>query len=165
MKGDADVIDCLNRALRHELAAINQYWLHYRLLENWGYGKLAREQRAESMDEMNHADKVVDRIIFLEGHPNMQDLDPILVGENVREILEADLKLEYRARDMYIEARNLCRDRKDFVTMGMFEKLLDEEEEHIDRLETQLSVLADIGDALYLQLQADPAEDAGKHKD
>jgi bacterioferritin len=158
MKGDKDVIGYLSKGVRHELAAINQYWLHYRLFKNWGYGKLARKQRAESIEEMAHADKLVDRIIFLEGHPNLQELDPLLVGENVKEALEADLKLELRARELYVEARELCRDRKDFGTMELFEKLISDEEEHIDWLETQLSLLADIGEAMYGQLQADPAD-------
>lgn len=164
MKGDKDVVDVLNKSVRHELAAVNQYWLHYRLLKNWGYGKLARKERAESIEEMEHADKLIDRIIFLEGHPNLQDVDPLLIGENVKEVLEADLKLEHRARSLYVEARDLCRDRKDFATMGLFEKLISDEEGHIDWLESQLSLMADIGDALYGQLQADPAgkESAGK---
>jgi bacterioferritin len=161
MKGDKDVISHLNKGLRHELTAISQYWLHYRLFNNWGYGKLARRQRAESIEEMNHADKLMDRIIFLDGHPNLHDIEPLLVGENVKEALEADLKLEQHARDLYGEARDFCRDRKDFVTMRLFETLISDEEEHIDWLETQLSLLADIGEAMYGQLQADPADRDG----
>ena len=162
MKGDKDVIDYLNKSLRHELTAINQYWLHYRLLRNWGYGKLARRARAESIEEMVHADKLVDRIIFLEGYPNLQVLDPLLIGQAVKETLEADLKLEYRARDLYVEARDVCRDRKDFSTMGLFETLINDEERHIDWLETQLTLLGAIGDALFGQLQADGADHDGK---
>ena len=113
MKGDPKVIDCLNQALRLELTAVNNYWLHFRLLEDWGYLKLAKKERAESIEEMHHADKLVDRIIFLEGLPNMQQLNPLRIGQTVREILEADLAGEYDARTAYSEfARHLpCRRR------------------------------------------------------
>src|SRR5688572_21565575 len=135
MQGHPEVIDYLNRALRHELTAVNQYWLHYRLLENWGYTKLAAKQREESIEEMQHADKLVDRIIFLDGFPNMQTLDPLLIGQNIREVLESDLQAELSARELYTEARTVCTQHRDFVTMALFEELLDDEEEHINWLE------------------------------
>ena len=108
MKGDAKVIDYLNKGLRSELTAINQYWLHYRLLENWGYNELAKKWREESIEEMHHADKFVDRIIFLEGFPNMQVLDPLRIGQNVKEVLESDLAGEYDARTAYKRSREIC---------------------------------------------------------
>jgi bacterioferritin len=161
MKGDKDVIEILNKSLRHELAAINQYWLHYRLLANWGYGKLAKKAREESIEEMTHADRLVDRIIFLDGHPNMQKIDPLMIGQNVREALECDLKAELKAHALYVEARELCRAKADYISMQLFEKLLGDEEEHIDFLETQLSLMDEIGAQNYGQLQASPADAGG----
>ena len=111
MKGDPKVIDYLNQSLRHELTAVNQYWLHYRLLEDWGVAKLAKKERAESLEEMQHADKLADRIIFLDGFPNMQQLNPLKIGQNVKEVLEADLEGEYSARALYTEAREVCQRR------------------------------------------------------
>ena len=107
MKGDEKVIDYLNKALRHELTAVNQYWLHYRLLEDWGYAKLAAKERMESIEEMQHADKLVERILFLEGFPNMQSLDPLRIGQSLKEVMEADLAGEYSARALYRLARHL----------------------------------------------------------
>jgi len=159
MKGDKAVIEQLNKALRHELAAVNQYWLHYRLLNDWGYTRLAGKSREESIDEMKHADELVERILVLEGLPNMQKIDPLLIGENIEEVLACDLKAEYRAREIYIEARNTCRDKDDYVTMRIFEHLLSDEEEHIDWLETQLELLGQIGVKKYGLLQAGPASD------
>ncbi|MCA9116934.1 MAG: bacterioferritin, partial [Planctomycetaceae bacterium] len=149
----------LNQSLRHELTAVNQYWLHYRLLEDWGYMKLAKKERAESIEEMQHADAVIERIIFLEGHPNLQHVAPLLIGENVKEVLECDLKAEYNARDLYMRARHVCRDKKDFVTMKIFEDLLRDEEGHIDFLETQLELLGNIGVENYSQLNAEAASE------
>lgn len=160
MKGDKTVVDYLNKALKHELTAVNQYWLHYRMLDDWGYTRLAKKQRAESIEEMQHADKLVTRIIFLEGLPNMQQLDPLMIGQNIKEALECDLKAEYSARELYREARIVCRDKEDFVSMELFEDLLEDEEHHIDFLETQLGLLDRIGIENYGQLQADPANEA-----
>ena len=119
MKGNPTVIEYLNKALTSELTAVNQYWLHYRLLDDWGYTKLAKKEREESIEEMHHADKLVTRIIFLEGFPNMQKLDPLMIGQNVKEILECDLKAEYGARALYMEARMACRKEEDFVSMDI----------------------------------------------
>jgi bacterioferritin len=157
MQGNSEVIDFLNRALRHELTAVSQYWLHYRLLDNWGYTKLAAKQREESIEEMQHADKLVDRIIFLEGFPNMQTLDPLLIGQNIREVLQSDLEAELSARTLYTEARTVCAGHRDFVSMQLFEELLHDEEEHINWLETQLDLLGKIGEQLYGHLQAGAA--------
>lgn len=161
MKGDAKVIDYLNQALRLELAAINQYWLHYRLAENWGFTRLAKKEREESIEEMRHADRLVDRIIFLEGHPNLQTLAPLRIGENIKELLECDLAGEHDAQKLYTEAREVCRAAKDYVSMELFEDLLEDEEGHIDFLETQLDLLRAIGEQNYGQLQAAPANEQG----
>jgi bacterioferritin len=151
MQGDARVIDYLNRGLRHELAAINQYWLHYRLLENWGYRALAKQWRKESIEEMEHADRIVQRIIFLDGFPNMQVLDPLHIGQTVREVLDCDLDAEMRARALYEEAATHCHSVKDYVTRDLFEKLMKDEEDHIDFLETQLTLVRNLGLELYAQ--------------
>ena len=160
MKGNEKVIEYLNKSLRHELTAVNQYWLHYRLQDDWGYAKLAQKSREESIEEMTHADTLIERIIFLEGHPNLQLLDPLRIGENVKETLECDLEAEYSARALYKEAREVCRDEGDYVSMGIFEKLLEDEEGHIDFLETQLSLLGEIGEQNYGQLNAEAANAA-----
>ena len=157
MKGDARVIEYLNRGLRHELTAINQYWLHYRMLANWGFMDLAKYWRKESIEEMQHADKLTTRIIFLEGHPNMQYLNPLMIGQNLKEVLESDLKGEYSARDLYMRAREICRAAEDYVSMDLFEELLKDEEHHIDFIETQLDLMSEIGVQNYGQLQANPA--------
>jgi bacterioferritin len=160
MKGNPQVIEILNEALQHELGAVNQYWLHYRLTENWGFTKLAKKERSESIEEMNHADRIVQRIIFLDGFPNMQQIAPLMIGENIKEVLECDLKAEHIARDLYIRGRELCRKHEDLVSMVLFEELLRDEEHHIDFLETQLDLLEKIGVQNYGQLQADAAADA-----
>lgn len=160
MKGSAKVIEILNESLRHELTAVNQYWLHYRLLDDWGMTKLARKERAESIEEMEHADMITARIIFLEGFPNMQHLNSLRIGQNVKEVLEADLASEYSAHELYTRARDLCRDEKDYVSMEMFEKLLHEEEEHIDYIETQLDLYKRMGEQNYVMLQSDSADNA-----
>ena len=159
MKGKQEVIDILNEALKLELGAINQYWLHYRLLANWGFTKLAKKEREESIEEMEHADKLVDRIIFLEGHPNLQHIAPLMIGQDLKEVLECDLKGEHIARDLYMKGRDICRDARDYVSMELFEELLEDEEGHIDFLETQLDLISRIGIQNYGQLQASPADD------
>ncbi len=160
MKGDEKVIEYLNRALRHELTAVNQYWLHYRLLEDWGFTKLAKKEREESIEEMQHADKLVERIIFLEGHPNLQSLDPLRIGQSLKEVVESDLAGEYSARALYQEAREVCNTAGDYVTMKLFEELMGDEEGHIDYLETQLELIEQIGIERYGMLQADSADQA-----
>jgi bacterioferritin len=160
LKGDKRVIERLNEALFLELGAVNQYWLHYRLLEDWGYTKLAKKERAESIEEMQHADKIVARIIFLEGHPNLQTLAPLRIGQNVREVLEADLAGEYDARTSYKASRDICHEAGDYVSMKLFEQLLIDEEGHIDFLETQIELLTKLGEERYGQLNADPANEA-----
>ncbi|MCO6184812.1 bacterioferritin [Rhizobium sp. L1K21] len=160
MKGSAKVIERLNEALFLELGAVNQYWLHYRLLEDWGYAKLAKKERAESIEEMQHADKLVERIIFLEGHPNLQTVAPLRIGQNVKEVLEADLAGEYDARTSYKKSREICYEEGDYVTMQLFEALLSDEEGHIDFLETQLELLSKIGEERYGLLNAASADEA-----
>lgn len=160
MKGEPRVIERLNGALKLELGAVNQYWLHYRLTQDWGYGKLAKKERAESIEEMHHADRLVDRIIFLEGMPNMQQIGAIRIGQNLKEVLEADLAGEYEAREYYRESRDICRAESDYVSMELFESLLADEEGHINFLEAQLSLYGDIGAELYGQLQAEPSNEA-----
>ena len=159
MKGDPKVIEILNESLKLELGAVNQYWLHYRLLENWGFMKLAKKERMESIEEMHHADKLVARIIFLDGHPNLQHVAPLMIGENLKEVLECDLKGEKIAHETYIRGRDICRDVKDYVTMSLFEELIEDEEEHIDFIETQLDLMSKIGKENYGQLQAEPANE------
>src|ERR1700704_3727644 len=151
MKGDAKVIEYLNNSLRQELTAINQYWLHYRLLDNWGFRDLAKQWRKESMEEMQHADKLIERIIFLDGFPNLQVLDPLHIGQNVRELLDCDLAAEHSARPLYQEAATHCHSVKDYVTRDLFEELMHAKEEHIDFLETQLDLVAKLGLELYAQ--------------
>ncbi|HMN86311.1 MAG TPA: bacterioferritin [Bauldia sp.] len=160
MKGDPKVIDYLNQSLRHELTAVNQYWLHFRLLEDWGYIKLAKKERAESIEEMQHADKLVERIVFLDGFPNLQQLNPLRIGQSVKEVLESDLEGEYEARALYSEAREVCRVAADYVSMKLFEDLLADEESHINFLETQLKLLGDIGPERYGLLQAEGANES-----
>jgi bacterioferritin len=151
MQGDAKVIDYLNKGLRHELTAINQYWLHYRILDNWGLKEMAKVWRKESIEEMEHADKFTARILFLEGFPNMQVLDPLRIGQNVKEILECDLAAEHSARALYQEAATYCHSVKDYVTRDMFESVMKDEEDHIDFLETQLDLIKRVGLELYTQ--------------
>jgi len=162
MQGDARVIEFLNRGLRHELAAINQYWLHYRLLDNWGYRALAKKWRQESIEEMQHADKIVERIIFLDGFPNMQVIDPLRIGQNVREVLDCDLAAEMSTRALYQEAATHCHAVKDYVTRDLFEELMHDEEEHIDYLETQLDLVAKLGLELYAQHHIGKTDDDSK---
>ncbi|KAA2313864.1 bacterioferritin [Pseudooceanicola sediminis] len=160
MKGDAKVIEYLNAALRSELTAVNQYWLHYRLQEDWGYGKIAAKSRAESIEEMHHADKLVVRIIFLEGHPNLQKLDSLRIGQTLKETLEADLAAEHEARSLYKEAREHCEKVGDYVTKNLFEELMADEEGHIDYLETQIDLFETLGAEKYGLLNATSADQA-----
>ena len=160
MKGEKRIIERLNEALFLELGAVNQYWLHYRLLEDWGYSKLAKKERAESIEEMHHADKIIERIIFLEGHPNLQKIGALRIGQNVKEVLEADLAGEYDARTSYKKSREICQELGDYVTMKLFEELLQDEEGHIDFLETQLELYEQIGEQKYGQLNAASADEA-----
>ena len=151
MKGNPKVIEYLNKALRHELTAVNQYWLHYRLLDNWGYKVLAKQWRKESIEEMQHADKLIERMIFLDGNPNMQTLESLRIGQTVKEVLERDLQAEMEARALYEEAATHCHSVKDYVTRGLFEQLMHDEEHHIDFLETQIDLVARLGLELYAQ--------------
>ncbi|MCW3783822.1 bacterioferritin [Defluviimonas salinarum] len=160
MKGDKKVIEYLNSALRSELTAVSQFWLHYRLQEDWGFGRLARKSRAESIEEMHHADKLIQRIIFLEGHPNLQKLDPLRIGETVREALDSDLAAEHDARKLYIEARDHCEKVGDHVSKNLFEELMADEEGHIDFLETQIGLFDRLGEERYGHLNALPADEA-----
>ncbi|WP_067737037.1 bacterioferritin [Novosphingobium naphthalenivorans] len=159
MQGDPQVIDFLNKALLNELTAINQYWLHYRMLDNWGIKKLAEYERHESIDEMKHADVLADRILFLEGLPNFQALGKLRVGEGVEEILKADLALEHDAIPLLKEAIVHCEAVRDFVSREVFERILESEEEHVDFLEKQFDMIARMGIQNYCQLQSKPAED------
>jgi bacterioferritin len=160
MRGDTTVIEYLNKALRSELTSVNQYWLHYRLLENWGYRDLAKKWRKESIEEMEHADKLVHRIIFLDGFPNMQVLDPLRIGQTVREVLDCDLATEMSARALYAEAATYCHGVKDYVSRDLFEELMADEEKHIDFLETQLQLVAQLGLELYAQHHIGKPEDS-----
>jgi bacterioferritin len=159
MKGDSKVIEYLNKGLRSELTAVNQYWIHYRMLENWGYRDLAKKWRKESIEEMQHADKFTVRIIFLEGFPNMQVIDPLHIGQNVKEVLESDLQSEYSARSLYQEAATYCHSVQDYVSRDLFEELMADEEDHIDFLETQLDLVAKLGLELYAQHHIGELED------
>ena len=163
MKGDPKVIEYLNKGLRSELTAINQYWLHYRMLDNWGLKDLAKKWRAESIEEMQHADKFTDRILFLDGFPNMQVLDPLRIGQNVKEILEADLAAEVGARSLYQEAATYCHSVKDYVSKDLFEELMADEEGHIDFLETQLDLVAKLGVELYSQHHIGKLHEGDEH--
>ncbi|WP_150525234.1 bacterioferritin [Roseibium sediminis] len=158
MKGDARVVEYLNKALRHELTAVNQYWLHARLLQDWGFGKLAAKEQAEAEEERTHAQDLMDRIIFLEGLPNLQVLDPLRIGQSVKECIECDLAAEYVARALYHEAREVCHEVGDYISMKLFEQLLADEEGHINYLESQLNLIERIGIDEYSFLQANSAD-------
>ena len=151
MKGDAKVIEYLNKVLLNELTAINQYWLHYRMLDNWGIKKLAEYERHESIDEMKHADKLIERILFLDGLPNLQNLGKLMIGESPREALACDLQLEMLAVPDLKNGIAHCEQVGDYVSRELLEDILESEEEHIDWLETQLSLIERIGEANYLQ--------------
>ena len=153
MKGDNTTIEYLNGVLRNELTAINQYFLHARMLKNWGYEALNKKEYDESIDEMKHADTLIERILFLEGLPNLQDMGKLLIGENVPEILKNDLSIELEARDYLVKAVAHAESAGDYVSREIFDHILEDEEEHIDWLETQLSLIDDIGVENYLQSQ------------
>ncbi len=156
MQGDPQVIDFLNKALLNELTAINQYWLHYRMLDNWGVKKLAAFERHESIDEMKHADQLADRILFLGGLPNFQSMGRLRVGENVEEILKADLALEHDAIPLLKEAIAHCEAVRDFVSRDLFAKILESEEHHVDELEKQFEMIERMGLQNYIQLNSEP---------
>ena len=159
MKGDEQVIQLLNETLKNELTAINQYWLHYRMLDNWGVQKLAEYERHESIDEMKHADTLAERILFLEGLPNFQMLGRLRIGESVEEVLRADLELEREALGQLQGAIAHCEAVRDYVSRELFESILTSEEEHIDFLETQFEQIERMGLQNYIQLQSKPAEE------
>ena len=158
MQGDPKTIELLNEALKEELTAINQYWLHYRLLDNWGVKTLAEYERHESIDEMKHADRLADRILFLDGLPNFQALGRLRVGENVEEILKADMEAELQGAALYREVVAHAETVRDYVTRDLAREILADEEKHIDFLETQFEMIARMGLENYVQLQSEAAE-------
>ncbi|MEC9407292.1 MAG: bacterioferritin [Pseudomonadota bacterium] len=153
MKGDSKVIEYLNAGLKNELTAINQYFLHSRMLQDWGIHELAKKEYEESIDEMKHADALIQRILFLGGLPNLQDLGKLFIGETVKEILECDLKIEMQAHPLYKDAVAHCEQVGDYVSRELFVKILESEEGHIDFLETQLALLERLGEQNYAQSQ------------
>ncbi|WP_299329253.1 bacterioferritin [Parasphingopyxis sp.] len=159
MKGDEKVIEFLNEALKNELTAVNQYWLHYRMLDNWGIKKLAEFERHESIDEMKHADQLAERILFLDGLPNFQLLGRLRVGESVEEILKADLALEHDAIPLLRDAIEHCEKVRDYVSRDLFAAILDSEEDHVDTLEEQFDMIERMGIENYCQLQSEPAQE------
>ncbi len=159
MKGDEKVIDFLNEALKNELTAINQYWLHYRMLDNWGVAKLAAFEREESIDEMKHADKLADRVLFLGGLPNFQMLGRLRVGETVEEILKADLALEEEAIPLLKDAIAHSESVRDYVSRDLFADILESEEHHVDELEKQFEMIGRMGIENYIHLQSKPVGD------
>ena len=151
MRGDAKVIQHLNQALLNELTAINQYFLHAKMFANWGYGALAEYEHKESIDEMKHADKLIERILFLEGLPNLQKLGKLMIGETPKEALQCDLKLEQAALPDLKAAIAYCESVGDYVSRELFEDILESEEEHVDWIETQLGLIERLGETAYLQ--------------
>ena len=161
MKGDDQVIQHLNETLKNELTAVNQYWLHYRLLDNWGVHKLAEFERHESIDEMKHADMLSERILFLDGLPNFQLLGRLRIGESVEEVLKADLALEMDALPLLRDAIEHCEKVRDYISRDLFRRILDSEEEHVDTLERQFEMIERMGIANYVQLQSKAADEDG----
>jgi bacterioferritin len=155
MKGDAKVIEFLNKALKNELTAINQYFLHSRMLKDWGVSKLGDYEYKESIEEMNHADWLIERILFLGGLPNLQDLGKLRIGESVKEILECDLALEEDAIPLLRDAMEHCEKVRDYVSRDLFGKILHNEEEHVDYIETQFELIERIGIESYTHLQSE----------
>ncbi len=151
MKGDTQVIEYLNKALKLELTAVNQFFLHARILDDWGFEALGKKMMEESVEEMRHADTIIQRILQIEGHPNLQDLAGLRIGETVKEMHEVDLQTEYEAKALYTEAAALCETKQDYASRELFEKILCDEEEHIDWLETRLSLIERVGEQNYLQ--------------
>ena len=158
MKGNEKVIEFLNEALKNELTAVNQYWLHYRMLDNWGIKRLAEFERHESIDEMKHADRLSERILFLDGLPNFQMLGRLRIGENVEELLRSDLALEMEALTQLREAIAHCESVRDYVSRDLFAEILQNEEEHVDTLEKQFVMIEQMGLQNYIQLWSAPEE-------
>ena len=161
MKGDAKVIEYLNSGLRSELTAVSQFWLHHRWLDNWGLNALAKKWREESIEEMRHADRFIDRIIFLGGFPNLQLLNPLRIGQSVNEIMDADLDAELSARALYQEAAEYCLTVKDYPSRDLFKSLMNDEEGHVDFLETQIDLIKRIGVDRYTQAHIGGLGDGG----
>jgi bacterioferritin len=161
MKGDPKVIGYLNAALKNELTAINQYFLHYRLLDHWGFARLAKYEYGESIDEMKHADSLMERILFLDGLPNLQALGHLKIGDSVEEVLRADLALEMEALTQLRESVAYCETVRDYVSRELFVHILDNEEEHVDFIERQLDMIKAMGLPNYVQLQSKPADESG----
>jgi bacterioferritin len=158
MKGDEKVIEFLNGALKNELTAINQYFLHYRVLNHWGIKRLAKFEYDESIDEMKHADKLAERILFLDGLPNFQLLGRLRIGSTVEEILQADLETEMEAIPLLRDAIAHCETVRDYVSRDLFQHILDSEEEHVDTIETQFEMIGRMGLQNYIQLNSEPVE-------
>ena len=158
MQGDPKVIKLLNEALKEELTAINQYWLHYRMLDNWGIKRLADYERSESIDEMKHADRLAERILFLDGLPNFQALGRLRIGQNVEEILNADMEAEQQGARLYRDLVGVAEKARDYVTRDLAREILADEEKHIDFLETQFELIKRMGLQNYVQLQSEAAE-------